>query len=58
MLWQVGQVYMSNIIEGEIVGIKEIADGFWDVYFGPVRLGSFDERDEANNMNSYWTLKR
>lgn len=53
-----GQVYISNILEGEIVGMEEIADGFWDVYFGPVRLGSFDERDEAGNMTSYWTLKR
>lgn len=53
-----GQVYISNVLEGEIVGMEEIADGYWDIYFGPIHLGSFDIRDEAGNMTSYWTLIR
>jgi hypothetical protein len=28
----------------ELVGLVEIDDGEWDVYFGPLRLGRFHER--------------
>jgi len=33
-----GHVYISNILRGEVT------DGFWDVYFTPIKLGRFDER--------------
>jgi len=26
------------------VGLEEVDDGIWDVYFGAVRLGQMDER--------------
>ena len=26
------------------VGLEEIADGIWNVYFGPLRLGRLNER--------------
>jgi hypothetical protein len=29
---------------GEYVGLEEIDEGFWDVYFGPLTLGRLDER--------------
>jgi putative transposase len=29
---------------GEYVGLEEIADGIWIVYFGPLRLGRLHER--------------
>ena len=39
----------------EYVGLEEVADGVWSVYFGPVLLGRFDERDlrilGAHNRN-------
>jgi hypothetical protein len=29
---------------GEYVGLEEITDGEWDLYFGPLKLGRFHER--------------
>jgi hypothetical protein len=29
---------------GEYVGLEEIDDGVWDVYFGPLRLGRLHDR--------------
>jgi hypothetical protein len=37
-------VNVSSVCIGEYVGLEEIDDGFWDVYFGPLRLGRLDER--------------
>ena len=37
-------VSVSAVLVHEDVGLEEIADGIWAVYFGPVRLGTFDER--------------
>ena len=38
MAWKGSQVYVSPVFHGEILGIKEGADGF-EVYFGPYLLG-------------------
>jgi hypothetical protein len=35
---------VSKVLEREYVGLEEVGDGVWDVYYGPVRLGQFDER--------------
>jgi transposase InsO family protein len=37
-------VNVSHVLKGEYVGLEEVGDGVWDVYFGPVRLGWFDEQ--------------
>jgi hypothetical protein len=37
-------VPVSQTLRGEEVGLVEIDDGEWDVYFGPLRLGRFHER--------------
>jgi putative transposase len=37
-------VAVSVVLVGEAVGLEELADGEWGVYFGPVRLGTYDER--------------
>jgi len=42
--WRNRRVWVSVTLAGEDVGIEEIADGEWGVYFGPVRLGTYDER--------------
>jgi len=38
-------VNVSHVLKGEYVGLEEVGDGIWDTYFGPVRLGWFDERN-------------
>jgi hypothetical protein len=49
-------VYVSHLLKGLLVGLVEVAEGIWDVYFGPVRLGGFDER-QAKGTTPYLTLK-
>jgi hypothetical protein len=31
----------------ETVGLEEVDDGLWSVYFGPVLLGRYDERETS-----------
>lgn len=52
-----GQVYVSNLLAGEHVGMEEVGDGIWDIYFGPVRLGGYDIRDVKGGKTPYWTIK-
>jgi len=42
-------------LEGQPVGVEATGDGIWNVYFGPVKLGRFDERNAKSN--SYLSLK-
>lgn len=43
--WHSGWVNVSHVLADEYVGLEEVADGIWSVYFGPLLLGRFDERD-------------
>jgi len=52
-----GQVYVSNLLIGEYVGMEEVDDGLWDIYFGSVRLGGYNLRDVKDGKTPYWTLK-
>ncbi len=42
--WQSTWVNVSQTLGGEEIGLVEIDDGEWDVYFGSLRLGRFHER--------------
>ena len=42
--WKGNRVCVTHTLEREYVGLEEVDDGIWDVYFGPVRLGRMDER--------------
>jgi putative transposase len=42
--WHKQWVNVSQTLGEESVGLVEIDDGEWDVYFGPLRLGRFHER--------------
>jgi transposase InsO family protein len=44
MKWRNHVVSVSDVLVGEPVGLEEIEEGEWAVYFGPVRLGTVDER--------------
>jgi hypothetical protein len=37
-------VCVTHTLAGEYVGLEEVDDGLWDVYFGPITLGRMDER--------------
>lgn len=42
---------------GEYVGLEEIDNGIWNVYFGPLKLGRLDER-QMRIEDQYGRLKR
>jgi hypothetical protein len=42
--WNSRWVNVSIVCVGEYVGLEELADGLWNVYFGPLRLGRLHER--------------
>ena len=42
--WKRQWVNVTTAIIGEYVGLEEIDDGLWDVYFGPLKLGRLLER--------------
>lgn len=55
--WRNKMVYISYILRGETVGLEEIDDGIWRVYFGPIVLGKFNELDKQAQGKSYLTVK-
>lgn len=42
--WQATLVYLSGVLAGEIVGLKQVAEDWWDIYFGPLRIARWDDR--------------
>ena len=51
------RVYIAGLLSGERVGVEEVADGVWDVYFGPVKLGCFERSQIRKAQNEYLSLK-
>jgi putative transposase len=43
MRWKNDQIFTSKTLRGEWVGLEEIDDGIWSLYYGPVLLARFDE---------------
>jgi transposase InsO family protein len=42
--WNNDWINVSTVCIGEYVGLEEIDDGLWTVYFGPLTLGRLNER--------------
>ena len=42
--WNHHWVCVTHTLAGEYVGLEEVDDGLWEVYFGPLKLGRMDER--------------
>lgn len=42
--WACKRVPLSHLLEGQYIGLEEVGDGIWDVYYSHVRLGQMDER--------------
>lgn len=57
MRWNSGWVAVSIVCEGEYVGLEEVDEGIWNVYFGPLRLGKLIER-YMRIEDQYGKLKR
>lgn len=44
MWWHSKPTVVRTVLIGETIGLEPIDDGEWDLHFGPIRLGRFDER--------------
>lgn len=55
--WNRDWVNVSIVCAGEYVGLEEIDDGIWNVYFGPLKLGRLHER-HMRIEDEYGRLKR
>lgn len=55
--WHNKMVYVSALLKDENVGIEEIDDGIWQVYFGTVGLGRINESKKTAKDRDYLTLK-
>lgn len=42
--WKHRWVNVTSVLMEEHVGLEEVDDGIWNVYFGTMQLGQFDER--------------
>lgn len=45
--WQGQLLFLSQVLHRQTVGLEEVDDRLWSVYFGPVLLGRYDERDRS-----------
>lgn len=43
--WKCRRVFVSSLLTYHTVGLEQIADQVWPVYFGPLHLGWLDEAD-------------
>jgi putative transposase len=56
--WHSRGLSVSTVLIGEDVGLEPIDDGIWDLHFGPVRLGRFDERRHRVQPAGVWRRRR
>lgn len=47
--WHYSRCYVSRALVGESVGVEEIGDGLWRVWFAQLPLGELDERTELRH---------
>jgi len=43
--WNRSWINISSTLREEYIGLEEVDDGIWSVWFGPLLLGRFDERE-------------
>ena len=48
--WNGRKIFASTTLAGEVVGLKQVADRTWDIFFGPIRLGAMNEDDPSNHF--------
>ena len=57
--WKSNWVCVTQTLGGEYVGLEEVDDGLWDVYFGPIKLGRMDERKlRIEDHKGRWVRKQ
>ena len=49
--WKNEKLFLSHTLLGEMVGLEEVDDGVWSLYYSSVLLARFDERDGGGSMD-------
>jgi len=44
--WKGRGIYLSQTLARELVGLRQISDRLWDLYFGPIKLAQLDACDQ------------
>lgn len=52
--WHSQPMTISRVLIHEHIGLEPIDDGLWDLHFGPIRLGRFDERRHRIEPAGRW----
>lgn len=55
--WHNKMVYISHLMVGERIGLEEIADGDWAIYYGPVKVGALNEKQVRGKGTPYLSIK-
>ena len=40
--WKARHIYLSETLAGEPIGLRQIDERIFDIYFGPIRLAQLD----------------
>lgn len=46
--WQGRRLFLSEVLRGNTVGLEETDDRLWSVYFGPLLIARYDEREPSH----------
>ena len=44
--WHGAEIFLSETLRGEIIGLRELPNAQWEIRFGPMVLGTLDERTQ------------
>lgn len=44
--WKGYHVYLTATLAGELVGLRQITEELWDIFFGPIRLAQLDTKNK------------
>ena len=57
--WKCAWVNVTTTLIGEYVGLEEVGDGLWDLYFGQHKLGRLDDRRmRVEDVLGRWTRRK
>ena len=41
--WKGDKIFLAEALVGELVGLRQISERTWAIYFGPLQIGLLDE---------------
>src|SRR6185436_11509285 len=50
MSWAGRRLFISNVLRGQVVGLSQVDDAIWEVFFGPLLLGRLHENKPERGL--------